>query len=129
MSITSVVAPGPPASELCEEEVLGRAGAWARLAQRAGAQLLVLAYEWAVVHPAQRLDPQQAGLPGRERATVIGGPGTPVVTEFAAAEFGARIGRSTHAGRKVMAAALDLKLRLSRLWARVQALEENRGNP
>jgi len=123
MSTTSVVAPGPSASELCEEEVLVRAGAWARLAQRAGAQLLVLAYEWAVAHPADRLDPQQAGLPGRERATVIGGPGTPVVTEFAAAEFGARIGRTTHGGRKVMAAALDLKLRLPLLWARVQALE------
>ncbi|GAB2626045.1 hypothetical protein GCM10027270_11130 [Nocardioides ginkgobilobae] len=123
MSTTSVVAPGPPASELCEEEVLVRAGAWARLAQRAGAQLLVLAYEWAVAHPADRLDPQQAGKPGRERATLIGGPGTPVVTEFAAAEFGARIGRTTHGGRKVMAAALDLKLRLPLLWARVQALE------
>jgi hypothetical protein len=123
MSITSIVAPGPSASELCEEEILGRAGAWARLAQRAGAQLLVLAYEWAVAHPADRLDPQQAGLPGRERATLIGGPGTPMVTEFAAAEFGARIGRTTHAGRKVMAAALDLKLRLPLLWARVQALQ------
>ena len=75
MSTTSVVAPGPPASELCEEEVLVRAGAWARLAQRAGAQLLVLAYEWAVAHPAERLDPLQAGLPGRERAPLIGGPG------------------------------------------------------
>jgi hypothetical protein len=46
-----------------------------------------------------------------------------MVTEFAAAELGARIGRTTHAGRKVMAAALDLKLRLPLLWARVQALE------
>ena len=119
MSSTAALAP----SELSEEEILGRAGAWAQLAQRAGAQLLVLAYEWAVAHPAERLDPQQAGLPGRERATLIGGPGTPMVTEFAAAELGARIGRTTHAGRKVMAAALDLKLRLPLLWARVQALE------
>jgi hypothetical protein len=119
MPSTAALAP----SELSEEEILGRAGAWARLSQRAGAQLLVLAYEWAVAHPADRLDPQQAGLPGRERATVIGGPGTPMVTEFAAAELGARIGRTTHAGRKVMAAALDLKLRLPLLWARVQALE------
>ena len=123
MSSTAALAPGLVPSELSEQEILGRAGAWARLAQRAGAQLLVLAYEWAVAHPADRLDPQQAGLPGRERATPIGGPGTPMVTEFAAAEFGARIGRTTHAGRKVMAAALDLKLRLPLLWARVQALE------
>ncbi len=123
MSSTVALAPGLAPSELSEEEILGRAGAWARLAQRAGAQLLLLAYEWAVAHPADRLDPQQAGLPGRERATLIGGPGTPMVTEFAAAELGARIGRTTHAGRKVMAAALDLKLRLPLLWARVQALE------
>ncbi len=61
--------------------------------------------------------------PGRERARLYGGEGTPEVTEFAAATFGARIGRTTHAGRRLMAAALDLRLRLPLLWARVQALE------
>ncbi len=119
MSSTARLAP----SDLTEDGILERAGAWARLQQRAGAQLLALAYEWAVAHPAERLDPHQAGRPGRERATLIGGQGTPQVTEFAAAEFGARIGRTSHAGRKVMAAALDLRLRLPRLWQRVQALE------
>ncbi|WP_292604198.1 HNH endonuclease signature motif containing protein [Nocardioides sp. REDSEA-S30_B4] len=91
--------------------------------QRAGAELLALAYEWAVAHPADRLDPAESGKPGREKATLYGGEGTPQVTEFAAAEFGARMGRGTHAGRRHIAAALDLKLRLPRTWARVQALE------
>ena len=88
-----------------------------------GAELLTLAYEWAVSHPADRLDPAESGKPGREKAKLYGGEGTPEVTEFAAAEFGARMGRGTHAGRRHIAAALDLKLRLPNLWSRVQALE------
>ena len=76
-------------TDLSEEQILERATVCARGMQRAGAELLVLAYEWAVAHPADRLDPKEAGKPGRERATILGGPGTPEVTEFAAAEFGA----------------------------------------
>ena len=57
------------------------------------------------------------------RAQQTTGEGTPEVTEFAAATFGARMGRGTHAGRRHTAAALDLKLRLPLLWSRVQALE------
>ena len=89
----------------------------------ARAELLALAYEWAIAHPADRLDPVESAKPGREKAKLHGGPGTPEVTEFAAATFGARMGRSTHAGRRHIAAALDLKLRLPLLWPRVQALE------
>ena len=40
--------------------------------------------------------------------------------EFAAAELGARIGRTTYAAAALMADALDLQHRLPRLWARVQ---------
>lgn len=110
-------------TDLSEEQILERATACAREMRRAGAELLVLAYEWAVAHPVDRLDPKEAGKPGRERATILGGPGTPEVTEFAAAEFGARIERSTHHGRKLMGGALDIKIRLPLLWGRVQALE------
>ena len=110
-------------TDLSEEQILARATVCARGMRRAGAELLVLAYEWAVAHPVDRLDPAGAGKPGRERATVLGGPGTPEVTEFAAAEFGARIERTSYHGRKLMAAALDLRLRLPLLWGRVQALE------
>ena len=113
-------------TDLSEEQILERATVCARGMQRAGAELLVLAYEWAVAHPADRLDPAEAGKPGRERATILGGPGTPEVTEFAAAEFGARIGRTSHHGRKLMAGALDIRIRLPLLWGRVQALDLTR---
>lgn len=110
-------------TDLSEAEVLDRVGVCAQAWMRAGAEMLALAYEWAVAHPADRLDTAEAGRPGRERATLYAGPGTPEVTEFAAAELGARMGRGTHVGRRHIAAALDLKLRLPLLWSRVQALE------
>ena len=50
-------------------------------------------------------------------------PGTPEVTEFAAAELGARIGRSPYAATHLIADALDLQHRHPHLWARVQAGE------
>ena len=108
-------------SDLVEEQILRRAAACADAQRRAGVELLVLAHEWAVAHPVQRLSVHGAGRPGRERARSYGGEGTPEVTEFAAATSGAQIGRSTCAGRRLMGAALDLRLPL--LWSRVQALE------
>ena len=117
---------GPAAragAERSESEVLGRVTECATTLQRMGAELLALAYEWAIAHPADRLDTAESGKPGREKAKLYGGEGTPEVTEFAAATFGARMGRGTHAGRRHIAAALDLKLRLPHLWSRVQALE------
>ncbi|NYD56143.1 hypothetical protein BKA08_000381 [Nocardioides marinisabuli] len=112
-----------PVSDLVEEQILARAAACAEDQRRAGVELLVLAYEWAIAHPKQRLSSREAGRPGREQARAYGGDGTPEVTEFAAATFGAAIGRTTYAGRRLMAAALDLRLRLPLLWSRVQALE------
>jgi hypothetical protein len=81
---------------------------------------LVLARQWAVLHSADRLDPAEADKPGRERAKRYGGPGTPEVGEFAAAEFGARIGRSPYAAAQLIADALDLVHRLPQHWARVE---------
>jgi hypothetical protein len=124
LGFAAAIEAGPRAQEdLSEGELLDRVSDVAVAVQRAGAELLALGYAWAVAHPADRLDPTEAGLPGRERATVLGGEGTPHVTEFAAATFGARMGRGSHAGRRHLAAALDLRLRLPRTWARVQALE------
>ena len=119
---TAAPAPADP-SALTEAALLDRVGDVTTAMQRAGAELLALAYEWAVAHPPERLVPAESRKPGREKATLYGGDGTPYVTEFAAAEFGARMGRGTHAGRRHLAAALDLKLRLPSTWARVQALE------
>jgi hypothetical protein len=45
------------------------------------------------------------------------------VCEFAAAELGSRIGRTTHAAAQLMADALDLHHRQPQLWARVRSGE------
>ena len=109
--------------EMGEDDVLAFAGACTDTIWRAEADLLRAAYQWAVLHDPARLDPSQSSLPGREKARRLGGDGTPMVTEFAAAQFGARIGRSPAAAAQLIADALDLHHRHPRLWARVQAGE------
>ncbi len=109
--------------EMTEDEVLAFADSCAETARRAEVDLLHAAYQWAVLHAPDRLDPAQAALPGRERARQLGGPGTPEVSEFAAATFGARIGRSPYAAARLIGDALDLHHRHPHLWARVRAGE------
>ena len=109
--------------EMSEEQILDFAGACAQTVQRAEVDMLRAAYQWAVLHPGIVLDPVEAGKPGRERPRRLGGDGTPEVSEFAAAEFGARIGRSPYAAASLIADALDLQYRFPQLWARVQAGE------
>lgn len=110
-------------AEMSEEQILDFAGGCAERIRDAETDLLQLAYQWAVVHPGIALDPAEAHKPGRERARQWGGDGTPDVSEFAAAEFGARIGRSPAAAASLIGDALDLQHRLPQLWARVQAGE------
>ena len=109
--------------DLSEDELLDVAGSCAETARRAEVDLVRVAYQWAVLHSADRLDPAEAARPGRERVRQLGGPGTPAVTEFAAAELGARIGRSPYAAARLIGDALDLRHRHPQLWARVQAGE------
>ena len=68
---------------MSEDEVLAVADACAETARQAEVDLLRAAYQWAVLHSPERLAPREAALPGRERATRLGGPGVPEVTEFA----------------------------------------------
>jgi hypothetical protein len=56
-----------------------------------------------------------------ERARAVGGEGTPAVSEFAAAEFGALQGVGMVTAWNLIAAALDLRHRLPKLWTLVQA--------
>ena len=109
--------------EMSEDQVLDFAGSCAETAWRAEVDLLRAAFQWSVLHSADRLDPDWAGVSGRERARQLGGPGVPEVTEFAAAELGARIGRSPYAAARLIADAQDLWFRHPQLWARVQAGE------
>jgi hypothetical protein len=81
-------------------------------------QVLVLACAWADLHDA---DPAQPYSPLVERSCAWGGEGTPEVSEFCAAEFGTLQGVGIMSGRAMIADALDLRHRLPRLWAGVQA--------
>lgn len=86
-------------------------------------QVMRIAVQHAMINNPDRLDPEQSRRPGRERARLLGGEGTPRVTEFAAAELGGRLEISTYSATSLMADSLDLAIRLPRLWARVEALE------
>ena len=74
---------------MSEDQILDFAGACADTARQMEVNLLRAAYQWAIVHPGIALDPDETTKPGRERARQWGGDGTPTVSEFAAAEFGA----------------------------------------
>ncbi|ANH37473.1 hypothetical protein I601_1031 [Nocardioides dokdonensis FR1436] len=112
--------------EMSEDAVLEAATVCARTLQQAEVELLRVAYRWAVLHDPARpgvLDPDEVGKPGREQARRLGGAGTAEVAEFAAAELGARIGRTTHAAVALIADAQDLRHRHPQLWGRVLAGE------
>jgi hypothetical protein len=108
---------------MSEDEVLEFADGCAETARRAETDLLRAAYQWAVLHHPDRLNPRHSDRPGWEGSRQLGGPGTTPVTEFAAAEFGARIGRSSYAAARLIADAQDLHHRFPTLWTRVEAGE------
>ena len=60
-------------------------------------------------------------LPGTEAAKQLGGDGTPLVAEFAAAELGALIGRGYISAANLIGNALDVRHRHPRLWAGILA--------
>jgi hypothetical protein len=62
---------------------------------------------------------RKRALPGMERSIRLGGAGTPLVREFAFAEFGARMRMGTYGVRALAADALDVRHRLPLLWQRV----------
>jgi hypothetical protein len=107
-------------AKMGEDDLLAAAESCAVAIRDAEAELLVLAYQWTIRHDPGRLDPAEAGKPGREKAKHYGGEGTPRVCEFAAAAFGARIGRSPSAAAQLMADSLDLHHRLTEHWHRVE---------
>src|SRR5690349_194682 len=109
--------------EMSEEDLLDFADDRAETARRAEVDLLRVAYQWAVLHHPERLDPRETSRPGRDSSKQLGGPGVAPVTEFAAAELGARIGRSAYAAGRLIADAQDLHRRFPVLWARVVAGE------
>src|SRR3954464_9767476 len=91
-------------------------------ANRAQADLMIAAVTWAEQHPPESIDQAATWItPGGDTGLTLAGEGAPLVAEFCIAEFALAIGRSTDGGRALVAAAVELKYRLPRCWARVQA--------
>ena len=84
-------------------------------------QLLRLAQHWADLHPDPTTLPGHEAVPGGERGHVYGGAGCPAVAEFAAAEFGAVIGRSAASAANLIGQSLALRHRLTHIWAQVES--------
>jgi hypothetical protein len=96
-----------------------------RTAQReAEATEFALAAHWATLHDEDSLPRGGSGrtLPGAERARQLGGDGTPLVAEFAVAEFAVVTGRSRLAAQIFVADALDVRHRLPQMWTAVMEL-------
>jgi hypothetical protein len=104
-------------------ELLDHVGDLAATRNRCEVEMLKAAVQHALLHNPSTLDPAEAGKPGREKARRRGGEGTPQVTDFAAAELGARLGMSDISAWMLMSDGLDLVYRLPKLWARVEAGE------
>jgi hypothetical protein len=107
-------------TDMTEAQVLAFAGA--RHQDRLDAEVDVFraAYQWSVLHNPDRLDPEESKKPGREKAKQIAGPGTPMVTEYAAAAFGARVGTSPWGAQLLIADAQDVYLRLPNIASLIE---------
>ena len=82
----------------------------------------MLAARWADLHPPESIhDAAAFTVPGCEHEEPIAGEGAPLVAEFCLAELGAVLGISTTSAKKLVGHALELRHRLPRLWAQVQA--------
>ena len=92
------------------------------LANRAQAELMTAAVTWAEQHPPESIDEAATWItPGGDTGLTLAGEGAPLVAEFCIAEFALAIGRPTDAGRALVAAAVELKYRLPRCWARMHS--------
>jgi hypothetical protein len=108
-----------PTVEVATTQVLADRTAATHVALReAECEELVLAAAWADVH---YLDGSTEDCrPSVQRACAWGGDGCPQVAEHCAHELGALRGTGAVAARMLIADALDLRHRLSRLWVLVR---------
>ncbi|GAA1932883.1 HNH endonuclease signature motif containing protein [Nocardioides hwasunensis] len=88
----------------------------------AAAEQLDLAARWADLHPPESIHSAASfTVPGCEHEEPIAGNGCPLVAEFCIAELGTVLGISTLSAKKLIGHSLELRHRLPRLWAQVQA--------
>ena len=90
------------------------------IADRAEADLLQAAVDWAAMHSVDSIE-DAATIADRygDTGMPVAGEGAPLVAEFAITEFAAAIGVSTDAGKRYVGHALELAHRLPRVWRRV----------
>src|SRR4051812_1596888 len=102
--------------------VLGAARTFRDQANKAEAGVLAQALEWAHLHVVEDLEVAATWVvaEGRDTGIPIGGPGCPLVSEFAIGEFATALGLTDRSGRHLVACALELGHRLPKLWFRVQ---------
>src|SRR5215213_7227773 len=116
---------GPGAGEvddLTARDLLASIKASRQTEDAEAARQLVLATRWADLHPPESIhDAAAFTVPGCEHEEPIAGVGAPLVAEFCLAELGTVLGISTTAAKKLVGHALELRHRLPRLWAQVQA--------
>src|SRR6478735_8024714 len=116
---------GPEAAgveDLTASDLLALAADRKAAEDRASADLLVVAARWADLHPPESIHSAATfTVPGCEHEEPIAGQGAPLVAEFCFAELGSVLGVSTVAAKKLVGHALELRHRLPRLWAQVQA--------
>jgi len=108
-----------------DADVLVHARELRRAADTAEAELLATACAWADRHPPESIEGAATYVERGfgDTAIPVAGSGAPLVAEFAVAELAAVMGLTTEAGRRLVGHALELRHRLPRLWARVQAVE------
>ncbi|MBF4160163.1 13E12 repeat family protein [Nocardioides acrostichi] len=102
-----------------------------REAQSAEARLWEAAAEWCAAHAEGHVPDCVAGGPlgvvtdellaayeveGGDRLVGAGGPGTPLVAEFAIIELATALGRSDASGRAFVGAVMETRFRLPLLW-------------
>jgi hypothetical protein len=99
-----------------------------RVADAAEARVLAAAVHWIDLHPVTAQNPpagtrSRAALlvqvDGRVEEPPLAGPGTPGVAEFAVEELAAALGISYHSCLRLVSEAVELCVRLPRLWALV----------
>jgi len=92
--------------------------------REAEATEFALAAHWATLHDEDSIPGGGSGrtLPGAERARQLGADGTPLVAEFAVAEFAVLTGRGRFAAQIYVADSVDVQHRLPQLWTAVMAL-------
>src|ERR1044071_3205032 len=102
------------------EQVLAAAQSNHRATTDLEIERLLLAVQWAALHPGEAPDP---GAEWAMHELPLAGEGAPTIDESAAAEFALAVGMKHESGLRYLGDALELRHRLPRIWARVMAGE------